>query len=134
MGPLLFGMVLAASAPGQPADGPAGPPILIPAPRAGTMADLFLVDPATGDSKNVTRTEADEELYPAWSADGRRIAFTAKNRDHSFEVFVSDADGSDRKRLTTPPAGGPTMCLFPTWSADGKEVAYSRTDPAQKFE
>src|SRR5207253_2082246 len=67
------------------------PRLVVPSGRTGP-ADLFLVDPATGNTKNLTRTDADEELFPAWSPDGERLAFCCRNRDHGFEVFVCDAD------------------------------------------
>ena len=96
---------------------------LIPSARAGN-SDLFLIDPVKGDAKNVTNSEQAEELYPAWSPDGKRIAFTCKTKDHDFEVYVCDADGSNRKRLTT--GESPSACFTPTWSADGKSIAYFR--------
>ena len=67
---------------------------------------------------------------PAWSPDGRRIAFT-RNQDEgesttftSDEVFVMDADGSDVRQLTPEEIGKSSG--QPTWSPDGNEIAYVR--------
>ena len=67
---------------------------------------------------------------PAWSPDGRRIAFT-RNQDEgesttftSDEVFVMDADGSDVRQLTPEEVG--MSSGQPTWSPDGSQIAYVR--------
>ena len=59
---------------------------------------------------------------PAWSPDGRWIAFTS-DRDGDTKVYVMDADGSNVRRLTDNTAfwrGGP-----PAWSPDGQRIAFS---------
>jgi TolB protein len=58
------------------------------------------------------------DSYPAWSPDGRRVAFTGNLG--RFLIFVVNADGSDRRRLT--PLGGNDAC--PAWSPDGRTIAY----------
>lgn len=126
MGTLLAGLLMLPAAAAPPADAP----LLIPSPRGGPTADLFLIDPATGNATNLSRTDGEDELYPAWSPDGKRVAFALRNRTHPGELYVCDADGSNRKAVTTPPGGGPTVCVGPSWSADGREIVYTRTDPA----
>jgi hypothetical protein len=118
-------LALAVADPAPPVETPA---FLIPSARAGN-SDLFLVDPEKGDARNITKSDA-EEIYPAWSPDGKRIAFICKSKEHDLEVYVCDADGSNRKRLTT--ADSPAGCLTPSWSADGKHIVYMRLPPAEK--
>jgi WD40 repeat protein len=130
MTPLFAAALLSAGAP------PAGPGLLVPAARTGGPADLFLVSPDTGDARNLTRTDGAEELYPAYSPDGRRVAFVARDKDGSIEVFACDAaDGGNRVAVSRPPeGGGRTGCFAPSWSPDGRRVAYARGTPDNHFE
>lgn len=63
-------------------------------------------------------TRIDQSAY--FSPDGRRIAFMSY-RTGSPEIWVSYADGSDARQLTS--SGGP-MTSTPRWSPDAKEIAF----------
>ena len=41
---------------------------------------------------------------PAWSPDGRKIAFVRVLRGDNSEIYVMNADGSNQRRLTRNPA------------------------------
>jgi TolB protein len=56
---------------------------------------------------------------PAWSPDGKRIAFTSE-RDGDREVYVMNADGTNPVRLTTT-AG---FDENPSWSPNGTRIAF----------
>jgi Tol biopolymer transport system component len=65
--------------------------------------------------------------FPAWSPDGTRIlyAYTPGTPDHFFfEVWVMNADGSQRDRLyrSSQTLGGYAP---PIWSPNGKQIAFS---------
>jgi Tol biopolymer transport system component len=62
------------------------------------------------------------EIEPAWSPDGKRIAFSSK-REGSFDIFVMTREGKDVTRLTTTGADD----SHPTWSPDGKRIAFARS-------
>ena len=42
---------------------------------------------------------SDRDSVPAWSPDGRRLAFHS-NRDGDFEIYVMNADGTGLTQLT----------------------------------
>jgi TolB protein len=56
---------------------------------------------------------------PAWSPDGRRIAFVS-NRDGSDDIFVVNADGSGLRNLTRSRGNDHD----PVWSPDGRVIAF----------
>jgi TolB protein len=61
------------------------------------------------------------QVDPAWSPDGRSIAF-ASSRDGSSHIFVMKANGSGTSRLTSTKADD----VHPSWSPDGKSIAFAR--------
>jgi dipeptidyl aminopeptidase/acylaminoacyl peptidase len=59
---------------------------------------------------------------PAWSPDGRRVAFDAGRPDSSTAViFVVDADGGAARQLTESRADD----YCPAWSRDGRWIYFS---------
>ncbi|MGB9873274.1 MAG: hypothetical protein ACPLYD_16655 [Anaerolineae bacterium] len=62
---------------------------------------------------------------PAWSPDGRRIAFVAPGigPEHRPDVFIINADGSNLFNLTNHPSND----YQPVWSPDGRHIAFVST-------
>jgi dipeptidyl aminopeptidase/acylaminoacyl peptidase len=85
---------------------------------------IFTV-PADGSAPPLQLTEGDfEDVYPAWSPDGRRLAFTsARQEDWDTEVFrdiyVVGAEGGTPERIT----GTDSRYEAPAWSPDGSLIA-----------
>ena len=74
-----------------------------------TNADRTELRKLTGNASSAT---------PAWSPDGKKIAFVRKRGGNS-EVFVMNPDGGRQKRLARGKA--------PAWSPDGKKIAVLRS-------
>ena len=60
------------------------------------------------------------ESSPAWSPDGKQIAFSSTRGGGETSLYVMNADGSKVERLE---AGGDAQS--PAWSPDDKEIAYA---------
>ena len=65
-----------------------------------------------------------EDLFPAWSPDGRRIAYTHRTGASRYtrELFVMDADGSNRTQLTFNDVAD----VQPAWSPSGRQLVFVR--------
>ena len=70
----------------------------------------------------------------AWSADGKRIAFTVQTDIHEpldvMGVLVMDADGANKAGLVNIPVRDDWRCdpQAPTWSPDGSKLAVAGAD------
>ncbi len=62
-----------------------------------------------------------EHFHPAWSPDGKEIAF-ATDRNDDAEIFLINFDGSNPRNLTWR---GMTAEISPTWSPDGRQLAFA---------
>src|SRR5919202_930345 len=86
-----------------------------------TQRQVFSMNADGRDQVNLTNNAA-ADVRPAWSPDGKKIAFGSLGRGGGWEVFVMDADGSDQKNLSNNPA----IDWEPTWSPDGTKIAFTR--------
>jgi TolB protein len=50
------------------------------------------------EQTRLTKNRSFDE-YPSWSPDGKKIAFESL-RDGNWEIYVMNADGSEKKRLS----------------------------------
>ncbi|MCI0625796.1 MAG: DPP IV N-terminal domain-containing protein [Acidobacteria bacterium] len=71
---------------------------------------------------NDSGSEFSRNGMPAWSPDGKKIAYAHFRTDGVVRIKVMDADGSNTVTLTTT-----GVSMSPSWSPDGKTIAYSHT-------
>ncbi|NTS39799.1 PD40 domain-containing protein [Flavisolibacter sp. BT320] len=91
--------------------------------------NIFSVPAENGFVKDLTHTSGAAERYPAWSPDGRQIAYWSdKGGEYELYVMQPDVEGSERK-LTSY---GPGFRYNPYWSPDSKKIAF--IDKAMKIQ
>jgi Tol biopolymer transport system component len=98
-----------------------------PSFRDWQRRDVYSVKPDGSGLRNLTRDFSFDQFSPAWSADGRRIAYVegdgASTLDaYGAELWTMRANGSRKRRLTE----NGTADLQPAWSPDGKWIVFSR--------
>ena len=71
-----------------------------------------------GPIRRLTHSRASDRS-PTWSPDGTQIAFHSY-RDGDWDIFVMNADGTNRRRLTHSSASD----AFPAWSPDGTQITF----------
>ena len=84
--------------------------------------DLFVMNADGSAVVNLTSSPAGE-YYPAWSPDGKKIAYHS-NEGGDNEIWVMNADGSDKNQITN----NSVHDLMPAWSPDGGKLAISQHD------
>lgn len=60
---------------------------------------IHILDLETGNERRLIEDELGGDIQPAWSPDGKRIAFLS-NRSGYSELWVADADGNNLEQLT----------------------------------
>ncbi|MBC5824689.1 MAG: PD40 domain-containing protein [Candidatus Eremiobacteraeota bacterium] len=84
--------------------------------------DIFTVPALHGDVRNITNTPTVADRDPAWSPDGRWIAYFS-DRSGEYALHLKDQKGLQQARVITLPS--PSFFYTPTWSPDSKKIAYS---------
>lgn len=84
--------------------------------------DLCIVAADQPESKHLIgdNGKLSHEESPAWSPDGRQIAFTS-TRDGNQEIYLIDTAGQNLKRLTQDPA----LDAHPMWTPDGQSLLFA---------
>ncbi len=102
---------------------------------------LWIYDLATRKARRLTTGDYDEAL-PAWSPDGKTIAFSSKrladpDRSYDSNLFLVAvaATPAEPRALTTYPGedNAPNFGSYPAWSPDGKTIAYIQGGPVELF-
>jgi Tol biopolymer transport system component len=86
------------------------------------LIDLYTINPDGSGKRKLARfeNESDHCACPVWSPDGTKIAYEAEGVRGRPDIYVMNADGSDRTQLTHHRARDEN----PDWSPDGSQIAF----------
>jgi len=87
--------------------------------------ELFTVPASDGPTRNLSRSPDSREISPAWSPDGKWIAYLS-DATGEYEVYVRPQDGSGEARRLT--RDGRSWRFQPLWSPDSTRIAFGDRD------
>ena len=83
--------------------------------------EIVTVPVEKGDPRNLTNTPGGHERSPAWSPDGKEIAFVS-DQGGEYQLHIAPQDGKGAHRVIE--LGGAGFYFGLDWSPDGKKIAY----------
>lgn len=110
---------------GDPAISPDGRFAVVPVTRYDVnenkgLTDLWLIPTAGGPARQLT-TDPGPDTQPAFSPDGKTIAFVSRRADDTqTQIYLISVDGGEARRLTNLATGA----SVPKWFPDGKKIAF----------
>ncbi|MFG0331231.1 MAG: PDZ domain-containing protein [Phycisphaerales bacterium] len=89
---------------------------------AEVRGDIWTLPAENGSPRNLTRTDGVAERDPAWSPDGRWIAYFS-DETGEYELMITQSDGREEPRRLT--SDGSAFRYDPIWSPDSKHIAFT---------
>ncbi len=85
--------------------------------------EILTVPAEKGDARNLTATPGVAERDPAWSPDGKRVAyFSDESGEYELHIKLQNGLGETKKYKLGDP---PSFYYDPKWSPDSKYIAYT---------
>jgi hypothetical protein len=118
----------------DPAYSPDGTFLVFRGKPSGEQAGLFVANLVSEAIVIPVRrlTTGEWDRQPAWSPDGKQIAFTSGSSADTSQVWVVNADGTGKRRLTADLRGQRDQ--DPAWRPDGKQLLYVSDGGTGKFD
>ena len=89
----------------------------------GARGEILTVPAEKGDVRNLTRTPGVHERFPAWSPDGRWIAFFSDaSGEYALHLIDQKGTGDVKKIALGEP---PSFFYDPLWSPDSKKIVFT---------
>lgn len=87
----------------------------------GFRGEIVTVPAQKGDPRNLTESPGVHERMPAWSPDGKWIAYFS-DEGGEYRLHLRTPDGKEKPKIYDPKGAG--SYDTPRWSPDSKKVAY----------
>ena len=84
--------------------------------------EIFTVPAKKGDVRNLTRTPGAHDRDPAWSPDGKWIAYFS-DAGGEYQLMLREQTGLEEPEIIS--LGDPTFYYAPVWSPDSKKIIYT---------
>jgi tricorn protease len=84
--------------------------------------EIVTVPAEKGDTRNLTNTTGAHERSPAWSPDGKSIAYFS-DESGEYEMHIRSQDGKGEVRKIKLPGAG--FYADPVWSPDSQKISYT---------
>ncbi len=92
------------------------------------IVQIFTIASDGTQRTQLTKTASGKNWMPAWSPDGRKIAYVYQY-PAGMQIRVMNFDGSDDHALTSGDVSAVNMT--PAWSPDGSMIAYTHNDASK---
>ena len=91
------------------------------------ISNVYSVRP---DGQGVKLLAEDGASHPTWSPDGSTIAYVSFNQGSAYrsEIFLMNADGTDKRNLTNDSAERWDGYSSLRWSPDGSSIVFAKED------
>ena len=86
-----------------------------------SIREIYVMNADGTGIRKLTRLGAVSAL-PAWSPDGRTLAFQSNAGGPKYEIYTVDLNGGRPRRVTTSPIDA----IQPAWKPDGTTVGFAR--------
>ncbi len=87
----------------------------------GFRGEIVTVPAEKGDVRNLTNSVGAHDRFPAWSPDGRSIAWFS-DRSGEYRLYIGSQDGKGEPRVLEVAGAG--FYSAPVWSPDSRKIAY----------
>lgn len=83
--------------------------------------DIFTIPAEKGDIRNITETPGSHDRSPAWSPDGKKIAWFS-DKSGEYQLMITDQKGEEQP--TAISFEDPSFYHGPYWSPDSRKLAF----------
>ncbi len=87
-----------------------------------SRGEIVTVPAEKGDYRNITQTTGTHETFPAWSPDGKNIAYFS-DASGEYQLHLKPQDGKSTSKIFK--LNGTGFYAYPVWSPDSKKISFT---------